>query len=183
MSSLEPRVGERYLTAAGVPVQVLEVHEGIMVLQGLALDNRFVAPAGGYPLRPFKGEAAAFEARPSPYLGPQAKTRRGQTQPKLLAPLIDSMLLAGNKTMRGILRELRCKASAVCRSKDLRANTMYGKRLAAPGKAASLSQPPVYSVDCLEAIGQCGRERVAATGQGGVAVVLVVVEDVLAHEV
>ena len=121
MPSLEPRAGERYLTAAGVPVQVLEVHEGIMVLQGLASDNRFVAPAG-YPLRPFRGEAAAFEARPSPYLGPQAKPRRGQAQPKPLAPIIDAMLLAGGMTMRGIVRELKRRASASCRGKDLRAN-------------------------------------------------------------
>lgn len=58
MPSLEPRAGKRYLTAAGAPVQVLEVHEGIVVLQGLASDNRFVAPAG-YPLRPFKGAASS----------------------------------------------------------------------------------------------------------------------------
>ncbi len=32
------------------------------------------------------------------------------------------MLLAGGKTMRGIVRELRCKASASCRGKDLKAN-------------------------------------------------------------
>lgn len=45
-----------------------------------------------------------------------------QPQPKPLAPLIDAMLLAGNKTMRGILRELRRKASAACRGRDLEAN-------------------------------------------------------------
>lgn len=121
MPSPEPRAGERYLTAAGVPVQVLEIREGIMVLQGLASDNRFVAPAG-YPLRPFKGGAAAFEARLSPYRGPQGKPCRGQAQPKLLAPIIDAMLLAGGITMRGIVRELRRKASAACRGKDLQAN-------------------------------------------------------------
>lgn len=121
MPSLDPKVGNRYLTIAGVPVQVIEVHEGIMVLQGLASDNRLVAPAG-YPLRPFKGEVAAFEARLRPYLGPQVKPRRGQAQPKPLAPIIDAMLLAGGKTMRGIVREVRRKASAACRSRDLEAN-------------------------------------------------------------
>jgi len=121
MASLVPKAGNRYLTVTGAPVQVLEVHDGIMVLQGLASDNRFVAPAG-YPLRPFRGEAAAFEARPSPYLGPQVKPRRGQAQPKPLAPIIDAMLLAGGHTMRGIVRELRRKASAACRGKDLKAN-------------------------------------------------------------
>ena len=121
MPSLGPKAGNRYLTVTGAPVQVLEVHEGIMVLQGLASDNRFVAPAG-YPLRPFKGEAAAFEARQRPYLGPRVKPRRGQAPPKPLAPIIDAMLLAGGKTMRGIVREVRRKASAACRGKDLQAN-------------------------------------------------------------
>ncbi len=39
-----------------------------------------------------------------------------------LAPLIDAMLLAGGHSMRGIVRELRRKASAACRGKDLKAN-------------------------------------------------------------
>ena len=100
MSSHDPKAGNRYLTVTSAPVQVLEIHEGFMVLQSLASDNRFVAPAG-YPLRPFKGEAAAFEARP--YRGPRAKPRRGQAQPKLLAPIIDALLLAGGHTLRGIV--------------------------------------------------------------------------------
>jgi hypothetical protein len=120
MSSLDPKAGNRYLTITGAPVQVLEVREGIIVLQGLASDNRFVVPAG-YPLRPFKGEVAAFEARPSPYLGRQVPPR-SQAQPKPLAPLIDAMLLVGGHTMRGIVRELKRRASAACRGKDLRAN-------------------------------------------------------------
>ena len=152
MPSLEPRVGERYLTAAGVPVQVLEVHEGIMVLQGLASDNRFVAPAG-YPLRPFKREAAAFEARPSPYLGPQAKPRRGQAQPKPLAPIIDAMLLAGGHTMRGIVRELRRKASAACSGKDLQANVrarLY--HLKRRGNEEKGVGPSAYSIPSLKTL-------------------------------
>ena len=32
------------------------------------------------------------------------------------------MLLAGGKTMRGMVRELKRKASAVCQGKDLKAN-------------------------------------------------------------
>jgi len=122
MPSHNPKIGSRYLTVTGAPVQVLEVHEGIMVLQGLASDNRFVAPTG-YPLRPFKGEAAAFESRLSPYRGPQSKKlRRGQAQPKPLAPIIDAMLLAGGKTMRGIVREVKRRASAACKGRDVPAN-------------------------------------------------------------
>ena len=43
-------------------------------------------------------------------------------QPKTLAPIIDAMLLAGNMTMRGIVRELQRRASAACHGRDLRAN-------------------------------------------------------------
>jgi len=41
---------------------------------------------------------------------------------KALAPLIDAMLLTGNMTMRGIVRELQRKASSVCHGRDIRAN-------------------------------------------------------------
>lgn len=41
---------------------------------------------------------------------------------KALAPLIDAMLLAGNMTMRGILRELQRRASSACHGRDIRAN-------------------------------------------------------------
>lgn len=41
---------------------------------------------------------------------------------KPLAPIIDAMLLAGGHTMRGIVRELRRKASSACQGRDLKAN-------------------------------------------------------------
>lgn len=65
MSTLDPKVGSRYLTVAGAPVQVLEVHDGLMVLQGLASDNRLCVSTA-YPLQPFDQKKAAWEMRPSP---------------------------------------------------------------------------------------------------------------------
>lgn len=61
-------------------------------------------------------------ARVSPDRGPQSKPRRDHARSKLLAPIIDAMLLAGGHTMRGIVRALRRKASASCHGKDLQAN-------------------------------------------------------------
>ena len=111
MPSPDPKAGNRYLTVTGAPVQVLEVRAEILVLQGLASDNRFLVPVG-YPLDAPGGKATAFPPRPSPY-SPYAKPRRGRPEIKLLA---------GNMTMRGILRELRRKAGVSCRGKDLKAN-------------------------------------------------------------
>lgn len=137
MPSLDPRVGNRYLTIAGAPVQILEVHEGIMVLQGLASDNRFCVPTA-YPLQPFDQGKAAWEMRPAPY---SARSKvKGQLAPnKPLAPLIDAMLLAGGMTMIGIIRELRRKATMACHGKDLKANVrarLY--LLRKQGKAATI---------------------------------------------
>lgn len=118
-----PKVGTRRLTPTGAPVQVLEVRADAVVLQSLASDNRIRVPAD-YPLRPFDPEQAVWEARPNPYSprSRKAEASKSLAQAKPLAPLIDAMLLAGSMTMRGILRELRRKASAACRGRDLAAN-------------------------------------------------------------
>jgi hypothetical protein len=123
MPANSPAVGTQHLTVTGTPVQVLEVHQDAVVLQGLASDNRIRVPAS-YPLQPFDPNKAAWQTRPRPYSPRSRKTGTvtNPAQAKPLAPLIDAMLLAGNMTMRGILRELRRKASAACRGKDLKAN-------------------------------------------------------------
>ena len=121
MSSLDPKAGNRYLTVTGAPVQVLEVHEGIMVLQSLASDNRLCVPTG-YPLQPFDQGKAAWEMRLSPYTARSKKVKGRAAQNKPLAPLIDAMLLAGGKTMRGMIRELNRGASAACKGKNVGAN-------------------------------------------------------------
>ena len=110
MPSLDPKAGNRYLTVTGAPVQVLEVREEIMVLQGLASDNRFVVPVG-YPLDAPGGKATAFLARSSPY-SPFVRSRRGRPEPKPLAATIDALLLEGGRSMKGLVREVRRRASA-----------------------------------------------------------------------
>ena len=122
MSSHNPRIGGRYLTATGVPVQLLEGCNGALVLQSLASDNRFSVSVT-YPLEPLRGEPA-FKLRPNLYVLRAVRIRQAHTPAtaKQLAPIIDAMLLAGGKTMRGILRELRRKASSACHGRDLEAN-------------------------------------------------------------
>lgn len=122
MPGHNPKIGGRYLTATGVPVQILEVRDEAILLQGLASDNRFSIPSG-YPLEPFRREPV-FELRANPYVPRAVRIPQAHmpVAPKHLSPIIDAMLLAGGKTMRGILRELRRKASTACRGKDLQAN-------------------------------------------------------------
>lgn len=122
MARLDPRPGGRYLTASGAPVQVLEMRDGLMVLQGLASDNRFSVP-GTYPLEPLRA-TAVFDLRREPYVPRAARIQQTRTSQavKQLAPLIDAMLITGNKTMRGIVRDLRRRASVACRGRDVRAN-------------------------------------------------------------
>lgn len=122
MPGHNPKIGGRYLTATGVPVQILEVRDEAIVLQSLASDNRFSIPSG-YPLGSFRREPA-FELRANSYVPRAARITQAHmpVAPKQLSPIIDAMLLAGGKTMRGILRELRRKASTACRGKDLQAN-------------------------------------------------------------
>jgi hypothetical protein len=117
----DPRIGGSYLTASGLPVRVARVDAAALILQSLTSDNEFSVPAS-YALRPFVEAEAAFERRPAPYQPRAPRARKGPGEPKALAPIIDALLLAGRSTMRGILRELRRKASAACRGKDLKAN-------------------------------------------------------------
>ena len=114
-------IGRTYLTSSGLPVRVARLGDGLIVLQSLASDNRFVAPAS-YPLEPMKLKNSAFAVNPDPYQARGPRSRKEPIPPRPLAPIIDAMLLAGGKTMRGILRELWRKASASCRGKDLKAN-------------------------------------------------------------
>lgn len=58
----------------------------------------------------------------NPYQPRGPRSRKEPSSPKVLAPLIDAMLLAGGNTMRGIVREVRREAGISCRDKDLKAN-------------------------------------------------------------
>lgn len=117
----DPRVGNHYLTPSGLPVKVVTLGQEHMALQSLASDN-LMRVSSSYPLEQLQPQRAAATLRPDPYHPRGPRPRREARAPKSLAPLIDAMLLAGNMTMRGILRELRRKASAACRGRDLEAN-------------------------------------------------------------
>lgn len=117
----EVAVGERYLTATGVPVQVLGFRSELVLVQSLASENRYPLPLA-YPLRPFDSGEPAFPVKERPNRPIDSAQPTVAPEKRRLSPLIDAMLLAGDMTMKGILRELRRKASAACRGRDLRAN-------------------------------------------------------------
>ncbi|HOX24017.1 MAG TPA: hypothetical protein PLL10_11165 [Elusimicrobiales bacterium] len=122
MAILNPEPGDRYLTVTGAPVQILKVQEDDVLVQSLASDNRFYLP-NEYPLCPFKLEAAVWEMRPGLYIARSERPKSPRTVPqKQLAPIIDALLLEGGLSMKGIAREVRRRASAACRGKNLRAN-------------------------------------------------------------
>ncbi|OIO06959.1 MAG: hypothetical protein AUJ52_11140 [Elusimicrobia bacterium CG1_02_63_36] len=121
MSAREPQSGNDYLTPSGLPVRVAGIGQGDMVLQSLASDNLMRVPIS-YPLERLRSQRAVAALRPRPYRPRGPKLRKGAGIPKPLAPIIDAMLLAGDMTMRGILRELRRRASTECRGRDLEAN-------------------------------------------------------------
>lgn len=116
-----PKIGENYLTSTGLPVRVLRVENGRVVLRNLGTDDVIVLPAT-YPLEPFDEGAATVPLKPAPREpGPGSHSPAAQER-KLLAPIIDALLLKGGISMLGVVRMLKRKASASCRGKDLQAN-------------------------------------------------------------
>lgn len=121
MGAREPRVGVEYATASGLPVRVVAVTGGQVELQSLASDSRFYVP-DCYPLGPITGPSLAVARRSCPHQARAPAAGAPVRMNRPLAPIIDAMLLAGGHTMRGIVRELRRKAGAASRGKDLQAN-------------------------------------------------------------
>jgi hypothetical protein len=114
------KVGQCYFTPTGVAAQLVGQVDGYLTLRSLATDTRFMLPAG-CPLKPADDigvEGSRFRPNDSSAVRPRVPSRREQP----LAPIIDAMLLAGGKTMRGVVRELQRKASSACQGRDLRAN-------------------------------------------------------------
>lgn len=138
-----PKPGDRCVTVSGLPVQVVRTDGEVLVLQSLVSDNQFAVPQSCI-LRPFAEAAAQFQTRSTPYRRrPKGAVIVGQKLNKPLAPLIDAMLLAGGKTMRGMVRELKRKASVACQGRDLEANIRartYWLRKA--GKAVGWTRAP-----------------------------------------
>lgn len=111
MSAHKLKPGGRYITATGVPVRIISVTNGTILLKSLQSDNQFSVSVG-YSLRTSKENGVDAVRGP---LAPKASA-------KPLAPLIDAMLVKGGMTMRGIVRELKRKASAPCKNRDVAAN-------------------------------------------------------------
>jgi hypothetical protein len=114
------QVGERYATATGLPVLLVGMEPGFLLLQSLVTDNQIAVPVG-YPLEAPVGAVAAFSPRSRPY-SPFVRERRGRSEPKSLAATIDALLQDGGRSMKGLEREVRRRASAACRGKDVGAN-------------------------------------------------------------
>jgi len=121
MQPITPKKGARYLTVTGTPIQILEIQDGYVLAQSLVSDNKICLPAD-YPLFPFKPDAAVGEMRPGPYVPRSARPKGIKEHPAPLAPIIDALLLKGGLSIRGIAREVRRRASASCRGKDVMAN-------------------------------------------------------------
>ena len=131
-STMRLDVGSRHITPTGLPVQVAEIQVGgAIVLQSLASENRIAVPAG-YPLLNYREPAFETRTRAYSHRPKRAEIGAAPRPAKPLAPIIDAMLLAGGHSMRGIVRELKRRASAACRGKDLKANVrarMYWLRM------------------------------------------------------
>lgn len=98
-------MGANYLTRTGLPVRVLLI----------------VLPAV-YPLEPFdEGEATSPVKPAPPEPGPGSHSPAAQAR-KLLAPIIDALLVKGGISMLVIVRAVKRKASASWRGRDLKAN-------------------------------------------------------------
>lgn len=110
MASRRLGIGDVCATASGLSVRIEAVRAGALIVTSLASSNRYAIPEA-YPLKRVR--------RGDPAPGGAAPTRLPGSP---LSAVIDALLLGGELTMRGILREAKRKASAACRGKDLPAN-------------------------------------------------------------
>lgn len=90
-----------------------------MLLQSLWTDNRFLVPET-YPLKQLKEKPSGSDLRATPYKESTRPTPEERN--RLLAPVIDALLMEGRLTMKGLAREVRRRASAACWGKDVWAN-------------------------------------------------------------
>ena len=119
MTILKLKIGKDYLTRSGLPVRVAVIGQDCMMLQSLASDNLLRVPRH-YPLERLRAKHVAVASRPQPYQ--PHMTKNSPCEPKPLAPIIDALLMEGGRTMKGLAREVKRRASAACRGKDVSAN-------------------------------------------------------------
>jgi len=116
------KIGKNYITQTGLPVKVIAINPDNMLIQSLATDNRFYVPLK-YPLYSFSHKNPVSEVKDKPYILPSEKIKPKNLNKKPLSAVIDELLLSSKKyTMRGLIREVKRRASSQCKGKDVAAN-------------------------------------------------------------
>ncbi|MBI4657135.1 MAG: hypothetical protein HY746_10395 [Elusimicrobia bacterium] len=121
MKTLNLKAGKDYLTQSGLSVRVISFNNGNIILQGLASDNLFIVPVT-YTLSSFRKAKSDITIRSNPYSKRIKRFEKLGGQPKPLSPIIDALLLEGGRTMRGLVRDVKRRASSACKGKDVKAN-------------------------------------------------------------
>jgi hypothetical protein len=124
------KTGKNYTTQTGLPVKVIAINSNNMLIQSLATDNRFYVPLN-YPLFPLNRRNPVSELKDKPYIFPSEKIKPKNLNKKPLSAVIDELLLSGKKyTMKGLIREVKRRASSQCKGKDVAANIYFFVALA-----------------------------------------------------
>lgn len=118
-----PKTGKNYITQTGLPVKVIAINSDNLFIQSLATDNRFYVSVN-YPLYPFNHKRVIQQIRQNPYLLLSERINpKNFKNKKVLSAVIDELLLSVKKyTMKGLVREVKRRASAQCKGKDVAAN-------------------------------------------------------------
>mgnify|MGYP001240461953 CR=1 FL=1 len=116
------KTGKNYITQTGLPVKVIAINSDNMLLQSLVTDNRLCVPLN-YPLSPFNRKKPISELKDKPYILPSERIKSKNLNKKPLSAIIDKLLLPGKRyTMKGLIREIKRRASSQCKDKDIAAN-------------------------------------------------------------
>lgn len=116
------KIGKNYITITGLPVKVININSDSMVLQSLATDNRFCVPLN-YPLSTFNRKKPITNIKDKPYILPSERIKPKYTNKRPLSAIIDELILSRKKySMKGLIREVKRRASSQCNGKDVAAN-------------------------------------------------------------
>lgn len=115
------KIGKNYITQTGLPVRVINIKDGSIILQSLTTDNRFIVPQN-YPLYYWNHKKPITDIKAKPYILPSERIKPKNINKKPLSVIIDELLLTGKYTMKGLIREVKRRASSQCNGKDVAAN-------------------------------------------------------------
>jgi len=115
------KIGKNYITETGLPVKIITLKNDGIILQSLTTDNRFIVPSK-YPLYYFNHKKPVTNIRPEPYILPSERIKSKNLNKKPLSAIIDKLFLTGKYTMKGLIREVKRRASSQCKGKDVAAN-------------------------------------------------------------